>query len=41
VISPATIGGRLLVQSALGRDDTEDIAEKLLGSSDGDDQSDS
>ncbi len=30
VISPATIGGRLMVQSALGRDDTEDAAEKLL-----------
>lgn len=31
VISPATIGGRLMVQSALGREDTEDIADKLLG----------
>jgi voltage-gated potassium channel len=30
VISPATIGGRLLVRSALGSDDTEDIAERLL-----------
>jgi voltage-gated potassium channel len=32
VISPATIGGRLMVQSALGREDTEDIADRLLGS---------
>ncbi|MEM4781694.1 MAG: NAD-binding protein [Halalkalicoccus sp.] len=32
VISPATIGGRLMVQSALGREDTEDIADKLLRS---------
>ena len=31
VISPATLGGRLLVQSALGRTDTEDVAERLLG----------
>ncbi|MFC6903948.1 NAD-binding protein [Halalkalicoccus tibetensis] len=31
VISPATIGGRLMVQSALGREDTEDIADRLLG----------
>ena len=30
VISPATIGGRLMVQSALGREDTEDIADRLL-----------
>jgi voltage-gated potassium channel len=32
VISPATIGGRLMVQSALGREDTEDVADRLLGS---------
>lgn len=31
VISPATIGGRLMVQSALGREDTEDVADRLLG----------
>ncbi|MDL5362705.1 NAD-binding protein [Halalkalicoccus sp. NIPERK01] len=31
VISPATIGGRLMVQSALGRTDTEDVADRLLG----------
>jgi voltage-gated potassium channel len=30
VISPATIGGRLLVRSAMGSEDTEDIAERLL-----------
>ncbi|ADJ14685.1 NAD-binding protein [Halalkalicoccus jeotgali] len=34
VISPATIGGRLMVQSALGRDDTEDVADRLLGDRD-------
>ena len=36
VISPATIGGRLMVQSALGREDTEDVADRLLGSRDRD-----
>lgn len=30
VISPATIGGRLLVRSALGEEDAEGIAEQLL-----------
>lgn len=30
VISPATIGGRLLLRSALGSEDTEDIVERLL-----------
>ncbi|WP_336343807.1 NAD-binding protein [Halalkalicoccus ordinarius] len=34
VISPATIGGRLMVQSALGREDTEDVADRLLGDRD-------
>ncbi|WP_256296590.1 NAD-binding protein [Haloarchaeobius salinus] len=31
VISPAAIGGHLLVESALGRADTEDVAGKILG----------
>ena len=30
VISPAVIGGHLLVESALGRGDTEDLADKIL-----------
>ena len=30
VISPATIGGHLLVESAFGRDDTEEVARKLI-----------
>ena len=30
VISPAAIGGHLLVESALGRGDTEDLADKIL-----------
>lgn len=34
VISPATIGGRLLVRSALGSEDTEDIADRLLSGED-------
>lgn len=29
VISPAAIGGRLLVQSALGREDTENVADRI------------
>jgi voltage-gated potassium channel len=31
VISPATIGGHLLAESALGDDDTERIADELAG----------
>ncbi len=30
VISPAAIGGHLLVESALGAEDTEDVASRLL-----------
>jgi voltage-gated potassium channel len=30
VVSPAVIGGRLLVRSALGEDDSEDLVERLL-----------
>ncbi|WP_435346194.1 NAD-binding protein [Haloarchaeobius sp. HRN-SO-5] len=30
VISPAAIGGHLLVESALGRDNTEDVADEIL-----------
>jgi hypothetical protein len=29
-VSPAVIGGRLLVRSALGEDDSEDLVERLL-----------
>lgn len=31
VISPAVIGSRLLVRSAMGSDDSEDIADRLIG----------
>jgi hypothetical protein len=34
VISPATIGGHLLVESAFGRDDTEAVARQLVERSD-------
>jgi len=34
VISPATIGGHLLVESAFGRADTEDVARQLIDESD-------
>ncbi|MFC7136636.1 NAD-binding protein [Halobaculum litoreum] len=34
VISPATIGGHLIVESALGADDTEAVAERLLDDGD-------
>jgi voltage-gated potassium channel len=30
VVSPAVIGGRLLVRSAFGEDDVEDVAERLM-----------
>ena len=33
VISPATIGGHLLVRSALGSDEMEDVADRLSGES--------
>ncbi|MFC4357401.1 NAD-binding protein [Halobium salinum] len=39
VISPATIGGHLLAESALGDDDTERIADELAGDG-GDDRDD-
>jgi voltage-gated potassium channel len=33
VISPATIGGHLLVRSALGSDGMESVADRLAGES--------
>ena len=36
VISPATIGGHLLVESAFGRGDTEEVARQLVEDSPGD-----
>jgi voltage-gated potassium channel len=35
VISPANIGGRLLVESALGAEGMESLAERILGEADG------
>ncbi|SHH52074.1 NAD-binding protein [Halobaculum gomorrense] len=39
VISPATIGGHLLVESALGGEDSEVVARRLLDETDDDDDS--